>query len=141
MLRQAKSQDVVRVVADQHGTPTAGPDLARAMLDMATQLLERTSAAEPGIYHVAGAGETTWLGFAEAVFDSWARLGHRVPRIEPISVADWPGPAQRPRYSCLDCRKVERAFGVRLPDWRPRLEACMEQLHRDGPHGHTTAYP
>ena len=130
MLRLAKAQDTVRVVSDQYGTPTAGPDLARAMLEMTTQLLASTGKQAPGIYHVAGAGETTWLGFAEAVFDSWARLGHRVPRIEPISVADWPGPAQRPTYSCLDCTKVARAFGIRLPDWRPRLEACMEQLHR-----------
>ena len=130
MLRLAKAQDVVRVVADQYGTPTAGPDLARAMLGMTTQLLARSGKQEPGIYHVAGAGETTWLGFAEAVFESWARLGHRVPRIEPISVADWPGPAQRPTYSCLDCTKVERAFGIRLPEWRPRLEVCMEQLHQ-----------
>jgi dTDP-4-dehydrorhamnose reductase len=131
MLRQAKSQEVVRVVSDQYGTPTAGPDLARAMLAMTTQLLEGgATPQEAGIYHVAGAGETTWLGFAEAIFETWARLGHRVPRIEPISVTDWPGPAQRPTYSCLDCSKVARAFGIRLPDWRARLEACVEQLHR-----------
>jgi dTDP-4-dehydrorhamnose reductase len=130
MLRLAKSQEVVRVVADQYGTPTAGADLARALLAMAHQLVGGNDKTKAGVYHVAGSGETTWLGFAEAIFSDWARRGHRVPKIEPISLADWPGPAQRPRYSCLDCTKVERVFGVRLSDWRERLDECLERLHR-----------
>jgi dTDP-4-dehydrorhamnose reductase len=133
MLRLAKSQEVVRVVADQYGTPTAGADLARALIDMTVQLLGNEGRHSPGIYHVAGAGETTWLGFAQAIFAGWARRGHKIPRIEPISVADWPGPAQRPRYSCLDCSKVERAFGIKLPYWEDRLDACVEGLHRSEP--------
>jgi len=130
MLRLAKSQEVVRVVADQYGTPTAGADLARALLAMTTQLLAADHARAAGTYHVAGVGETTWLGFAEAIFARWARAGHRIPRIEPISLADWPGPAQRPRYSCLDCSKVDRVFGVRLPEWQGQLERCVDRLHQ-----------
>jgi dTDP-4-dehydrorhamnose reductase len=125
MLRLARTQEIVRVVHDQHGTPTADRDFAQALLDIAVQLQGTTRRS--GVYHVAGAGQTTWLGFAEAIFSAWARRGHRVPRIEPVSVADWPG-ARRPRYSCLDCSKAERDFGIKLPRWQESIEHCLDRL-------------
>jgi dTDP-4-dehydrorhamnose reductase len=131
MLHLAETQDIVRVVADQYGTPTADTDLAHALLAIALRRLDQPAEVAPGIYHVAGTGETTWLGFAEAIFSGWARRGHRVPTIEPISLSDWHGPARRPRYSRLDCSKAERTFGIRLPDWEDSLELCLESLARD----------
>jgi len=131
MLNLAETQEVVRVVADQYGTPTAGADLARALLTMVLQALKDPAGVAPGIYHVAGSGETTWFGFAEAIFSGWARRGKRVPAVEPISLSDWHGPAQRPRYSRLACDKAEEVFGIRLPDWRDSLELCLENLAQE----------
>jgi len=128
MLRLAETQDTVRVVADQHGTPTAGSDLAEALLAIVDRVVESGTGRHAGIYHVAGSGETTWRGFAEAVFAGWKRRGHRVPKVAPISLADWAGPAARPRDSRLDCRKVARDFGITLPDWRESLERCLDRL-------------
>ena len=128
MLRLAEKQDSVRVVADQVGSPTAGADLARALLDIAGRLAAGFQAS-PGVYHLTGSGETSWRGLAEAIFAGWARRGKRVPRIEPIAMADWPSPAQRPPYSALDCGKLERAFGIRLPPWQESVERCLDALH------------
>jgi len=128
MLRLAEKQDSVRVVADQVGSPTAGAELARALLDIAGRLVAG-SGASPGIYHLAGSGETSWCGLAETIFSGWARRGHRVPRTEPIAMAEWPSPAQRPPYSALDCGKLERAFGIRLPRWQESVERCLDALH------------
>jgi dTDP-4-dehydrorhamnose reductase len=137
MLRFAETQDTVRVVADQYGTPTAGADLAEALLAMIGQMM-KPGAPSPGIYHVAGTGETTWRGFAEAIFAGWAKRGYRVPAVAPISLADWPGPAPRPRDSRLDCGKVARAFDIRLPDWRESLEKCLDRLAREAHAGGRT---
>jgi dTDP-4-dehydrorhamnose reductase len=128
MLRLAETQEVVRVVADQRGTPTASFDLARALLAMTLRLLRTPDEVTPGRYHVAGSGETTWYGFAEAIFAGWARRGRRVPRLDAISAADWSGPARRPSDSRLDCDKLARAFDIRLPDWHDALEACLDTL-------------
>jgi len=128
MLRLAEKQDSARVVADQTGSPTAGADLARALLDIASRLAGSFQAS-PGIYHLAGSGETSWHGLAEAIFSGWARRGNRVPRLEPIAMADWPSPAQRPPYSALDCGKLERAFGIRLPAWQESVERALDALH------------
>jgi len=128
MLRLAEKQNSVRVVADQVGSPTAGADLARALLGIAARLAAGFGAS-PGIYHLAGSGETSWHSLAEEIFSGWARRGHRVPRIEPIAMAEWPSPARRPPYSALDCGKLERAFGIRLPPWQESVERCLDALH------------
>jgi dTDP-4-dehydrorhamnose reductase len=67
MLRLAAERDELRVVADQHGRPTAASDLADAMLSVASRI--RASTASFGTYHFAGSGETTWHGFAQAIVD------------------------------------------------------------------------
>ncbi|MFL5033318.1 MAG: dTDP-4-dehydrorhamnose reductase [Xanthobacteraceae bacterium] len=131
MLRFAAAQDMVRVVADQYGTPTAGADLARTLLEMAVRVAAKPSDVSPGIYHVAGSGETTWFGLAEAIFAGWARRGHCVPKVQPIPLAEWPGLAARPRDTRLDCSKLERAFGIRLPAWQDSLDQCLDRLARD----------
>src|SRR5262249_24775261 len=128
MLQLARTRDSVRVVSDQRGTPTLDADLARALLEIATQLMPGGIGSQGGIYHVAGRGETTWLGFSEAMFSGRKRRGHRVPAIVPIAMADWPGPARRPRDSRLDCSKVERTFGIALPDWRESLERVLDAV-------------
>jgi dTDP-4-dehydrorhamnose reductase len=131
MLRLAETRDVVRVVDDQRGAPTAAPDLARAILDLAARMIamnSREAGDAAGIYHLAGAGATTWFGFAAAIFAGWARRGRRVPALEPITTADYPTPAQRPHNSLLDCSKIERAFGLRLPAWQDSLERCLDDF-------------
>jgi dTDP-4-dehydrorhamnose reductase len=127
MLRLAAERPIVRVVADQHGTPTSAHDLAGAILDM----IERP-AIEGKLYHLTGSGETTWYGFAEAVFAGWARRGRGIPQLERITTADYQAAAPRPANSRLDCSKIERELGIRLPDWHTSLEFCLETLARDG---------
>jgi dTDP-4-dehydrorhamnose reductase len=130
MLRLAATREKVQVVADQHGAPTAAPDLAGAILDLAERLsAPRTDDRDTGgIYHLAGAGATTWHGFAAAIFAGWARRGHRVPMLEPITTAQYPTPARRPANSRLDCSKIARVFGLRLPPWQSSLERCLDEL-------------
>jgi dTDP-4-dehydrorhamnose reductase len=131
MLRLAEARETVRVVDDQHGAPTAAPDLARAILDLGermTAMDARSTRDAAGLYHVTGSGATTWHGFAAAIFAGWARRGRRVPVLEPIMTAQYPTAARRPRNSRLDCGKVERAFGVHLPAWRDSLENCLDEL-------------
>jgi dTDP-4-dehydrorhamnose reductase len=128
MLRLSETQPVVRVVNDQRGTPTSAADLADAILVIAERLRSVNGRNDAGIYHLTGGGETSWYGFAGAIFESLARRGRRVPKLQAITTAEFPTAARRPRNSCLDSSKAERTFGVRLPPWRSSLEACLDQL-------------
>jgi len=131
MLGAARRMPKLRVVADQRGTPTAAPDLARAILDIASRLQE-TGWREDyrGIYHATGAGETTWHGFASAIFEIAAGLGQAAPELAAITTAEWPTPARRPADSRLDCNKLARVFDVTMPDWQASLAPIVAQLMR-----------
>jgi dTDP-4-dehydrorhamnose reductase len=130
MVALAETREEVRVVADQHGCPTYAPDLAAAIIQIAHNLSKDTSPNSNwrGIFHLAGAGETTWAGFAEAIFENLAGECKRRPRLIPIASAEYPTPAHRPANSRLDCAKIARVHGVKLPPWRESLAACLERL-------------
>jgi dTDP-4-dehydrorhamnose reductase len=128
MLRLSETQQIVRVVDDQCGTPTSAADLAAAILMIADRLRSANGGDDAGVYHLAGQGETSWHGFADAIFTGLARRGRCAPRLQAITTADYPTPARRPKNSCLDSSKAERIFGVRLPPWRSSLEECLDRL-------------
>lgn len=129
MLRLGAARDEVGVVSDQIGCPTYAPDIADGILAVARNLVDRPGdPALRGIFHMAGAGETTWAGLAEAIF---AIEGLPV-RVRPIATADYPTAARRPANSRLDCAKLAGSHGLRLPDWRSSLAACLDRL-RTGP--------
>jgi dTDP-4-dehydrorhamnose reductase len=83
MLALAETRDEVWVVADQSGCPTYAPDIADAIIRIAHNLLkDRSDPRMRGIFHLAGTGETTRAGLAEAIFEYLAGKGQRRPRID-----------------------------------------------------------
>jgi len=127
MLRVGAERPVLRVVDDQRGSPTAAADLAAALLAMAAQAVQDRFSGW-GTYHVCGAGETTWCGFARAIFAEAAAHGGPAPSVEAIATADYPTPARRPANSVLDTGKARAAFGIAPPPWRDSLRTCIKAL-------------
>jgi len=127
MLALAASRDEIRVVDDQRGAPTTSLFLAEATA-RALAAIPRAGVAS-GIYHLSAAGETTWAGFARAIFDRAAgRPGFRAPRVVPIATSDYPTPARRPLYSVLSHRRLAAAFRISPPGWEAQLDACFARL-------------
>ena len=118
MLRLAKQHGKLRVVGDQHGSPTSAAMIAEASLQLIRSMLNQP-AMQGGLYHLTAQGQTTWHGFAQAIMH---KAGLDVP-IEAITTADYPTPAKRPAYSVLDSSKLQREFNYRLPDWQQALDA------------------
>jgi dTDP-4-dehydrorhamnose reductase len=135
MLTVGKTRPRLTVVADQHGCPTTATDLAEAILAIVARL--DATGWQPeyhGIFHAAGSGATTWFGLATATFQEAGRHGANVPEIAPIATADWPTPAKRPANSRLDCARLDRIFGVRLPNWRESLTRTVGTIFKTAPH-------
>src|SRR6266446_7213311 len=102
MLTLAQNRDEVSVVADQYGCPTYAHDIAVGIVAIGRNLLDRPQYEQlRGIFHLACAGETNWAGFASAIFESLRLLGRRVPKVTPITSAQYPIPARRPANSRL----------------------------------------
>jgi len=126
MLRAGAERDELRVVADQVGTPTP----AALIADVTAQLLLQRTPDTSGTWHLTAAGQTSWHGFAEAIFQQAVSTGllPRAPRVVPITTADYPTPATRPAYSRLSIDKLQREFDIVLPDWQLGLQRVIAEI-------------
>ncbi|MFC0153568.1 dTDP-4-dehydrorhamnose reductase [Xanthomonas dyei] len=126
MLRVGAERDELRVVADQIGTPTP----AALIADVTAQMLRQRSPGTSGTWHLTAAGQTSWHGFAEAIFEQAVAAGllARAPRVVPITAADYPTPAKRPAYSRLSIDKLQNDFGIVLPQWQAGLQQVIAEL-------------
>ena len=127
MLRLGAERGELRVVADQTGSPTSAADLAQAMIVMAAAVNDGSREAW-GTYHVCGGGETSWYGFASAIFDAAESRGFTAPKLVPIETCDFPTPATRPANSRLDCEKVRREFAVDPAHWEVACREVVQEL-------------
>jgi glucose-1-phosphate thymidylyltransferase len=129
MLRLGAARDEVGVVDDQRGAPIFADDLAAALLRMGEAMLDAEAGdAAFGVFHLAGAPDTTWHGFARAIIDGAARRGAPIPRLKPIATADYPTRARRPADSRLDCGRIAAVHGIAQPDWRRGLARALDAL-------------
>lgn len=120
MLRLAQSRPELNIVADQIGSPTP----ARLIAQVTTLAIHRPLA--PGLYHLAPRGETSWHGFAQAIF----RLAGCEVTAHPIPTRDYPTPAARPLNSRLALGKLESALDIHLPDWQSQTALTLEEYRQ-----------
>jgi dTDP-4-dehydrorhamnose reductase len=140
MLRLATERDTLRVVADQHGTPTWAGRLA----DASWHIVERAVASgdavgwlgeRRGVVHAAPLGATTWADYARCVIETAAadpvfaaRLKVRADQVEGIPASAYPTPAARPANSLLDTGLLQRRFGYTMPQWRDDVTGFVKRI-------------
>ncbi len=116
MLRLGAERPEVKVVADQVGTPTYAPDLARALAVIVAQAGQKR-----GIYHFSNEGVCSWYDFAHEIM----KRRHSQCRVKAISSAEYPSKVRRPSYSVLDKAKIKADFGIDIRHWRDALDECL----------------
>ena len=125
----------LRVVADQHCTPSYVPHVARAVLFLlgcrtGTGPVPVSCLRRPwGIYHVTNRGQTTWYEFAAEIF----RLAGMDVSLQPITTAEYGAAAPRPAYSVLDTSAYHRLGGPACPSGKRRWPSTS-------PNGGASAY-
>lgn len=107
----------IRVVTDQVGSPTDAWSLALQVQRLLGEDLR-------GIIHASSRGETSWFGFAKAIFKE---AGLQIP-VEPIASADFPTHARRPAYSVLSKKRLEDLGVNVLPSWDEGLRLALRKL-------------
>lgn len=126
MQRLAREREVLRVVGDQFGCPTWSRLIAEATtLALRQVLAARDANALFGTYHLAASGSTSWHGFASRIVELMPEPDRRCREVTAIKTEEYPTPAKRPAYSVLDCRKLEKTFGIQLPDWEESLRLVL----------------
>jgi dTDP-4-dehydrorhamnose reductase len=124
MIRLGRTNESLSVVADQEGSPTYAHDIAKTLLAIAQSYADDRFISW-GTYHYSGLPYVSWYEFAEAIFVEVERAGlysKPIPKLMAITTAEHPTVARRPANSRLNCRKLEKTFGIRPCDWRLALK-------------------
>lgn len=122
MLRLGAEREVLTIVADQVGGPTAARDIARACHHMAEQLIDAPH--ESGTYHFSGGPDCSWADFARAIF----ALSGTECTVTDIPSSEFPTKAVRPLNSRMDSTSTQTTFGIERPDWRASLIEILKDL-------------
>ena len=108
----------MKIKNDEHGKPTYTKDLAQATRVLVEEQLPF------GIYHLVNENPTTWYDFAKKIVELWGQKQNWTkadyPKVIPITSADYPTKAERPKYSSLNNTKF-----VQLRPWPEALEEYL----------------
>lgn len=119
IMRLMNEKESVGVVKDQMGSPTYAADLAEAIMQIIS-----SGRWQGGIYHFSNEGIISWFDFANEI----KQLINSNCIIRPLTTAQFPTPAKRPKYSVLDKTKIKKTFSIQLKDWKTSLKTCIEKL-------------
>lgn len=115
MLGLAKTNDTVKVVHDQVGSPTSAKELAKAI----KALLPTDNY---GLFHGTCEGVCSWAEFTEEFF----RLAGVTTKVQRITTDEYPTPAKRPAYSVLENYMFKLTTDISFADWKDAIKEYME---------------
>lgn len=115
MVKLGTEKGFLKVVDDQKGNPTNAADLSHHILTLAPT-------CEYGIYHCTGEGECTWYEFAKEII----KLAGVNATVSPCTTEEFPRPAKRPAYSCLENMMLSATVGNKMRDWKEALKAYFD---------------
>ena len=127
MLKLMGEKDSLGVVSDQKGSPTWAKGLAMLLWKMTS------NPSFSGIYHWCDAGVISWHDFSVVIQEEALKLG-LIPReipIRGIPTSEYPTPAQRPRFSALNCSTTVEEIGHQQEEWRKNLVSMLTALKAD----------
>lgn len=114
MLELAKSHDEVKVVNDQHGSPTYTEDLASIIYQTVENKLPY------GIYNATNQGFTTWYEFTQKIYE----LAKTNCTVKPVSSEEFASAAERPKNSQMSKDKLLQ-HSIEIPTWEDALERYL----------------
>lgn len=117
MLRLSETNDTVRVVGDQFGTPTSAKELAKAI----DYLLLTDNF---GVFHATCEGECSWADFTEEIF----RLAGKTTGVSRITTEEFGAKAPRPAYSVLDNYMLRLTTDFKFAQWQDAIAEYMKEM-------------
>ncbi len=117
MLRLSETNDKVRVVSDQFGSPTSTKELAGA--------IEHLLFTENyGLFHGTCEGSCNWAEFTEEIF----RLAGKKTTVEAITTAEFGAKAPRPAYSILENYMLKLTTDYMFADWHDAIAEYIKLI-------------
>lgn len=115
MINLSKEHDEVKVVNDQHGSPTYAVDLASII----HQAMEKQIPF--GVYNSTNMGYTTWYDFTKMIYD----LEGINCKVTPVTSKEFKSAAKRPKNSQMSKSKLLK-YGIKIPTYEDALKRYLK---------------
>lgn len=115
MINLSKERDEVKVVNDQHGSPTYAVDLASII----HQAMEKQIPF--GVYNSTNMGYTTWYDFTKMIYD----LEGINCKVTPVTSEEFKSAAKRPKNSQMSKSKLLK-YGIKIPTYEDALKRYLK---------------
>lgn len=129
ILRLAQERERLCVIDDQFGAPTGADLLADVSAHAIRQVLG--APGDAGLYHLAAAGETSWYGYAKYVLAhaDQAQSAKKIvaKTVDAVLSSAFPTPARRPHNSRLDTSRLQKTFGLNMPQWQHGMARMLSE--------------
>jgi len=128
ILHLARERESLSIVDDQFGGPTWAGDIAKVLMDIADNYLQKKN-MHWGVYHYSGAPVTNWFEFAKEIMNRAKTLNiiDSMPGLLAIPSEAYPALAGRPKYAVLDCSKISQTYGINQVDWHIGLDKVLAE--------------
>jgi len=124
MINRMDLKSDLKVVYDQVGTPTYAEDLAKAIMQIISDVDSDMLQFTPGIFNYSNSGVCSWY---DMTMEICRIIGCRA-KVVPIESHEFAGAVKRPAYSVMNKSKIQEVYGVEVPYWRDSLERCIQNL-------------
>ncbi len=130
VLQWARTQEVMRIVDDQVGSPTWARMLAEATAQVIAQgrgdplgyLQEKA-----GLYHLAGAGAASRFEWAKAILELDPKKEQQIVKELQVGKSrDFPTPAKRPSSTGLSVQRFENIYLLHVSNWEDYLQDSLQ---------------
>ena len=135
ILRLARERETLNVVTDQIGSPTPAALIATVSGVVLAMLRQGQgmNREQQRLYHLCCGRPVSWHEFARTIVGRARAMPGFDLRLAPEAIVGIPGSqyptaAVRPANSRLDCSRLERDFGLLMPDWEPYLARMLQLL-------------
>ena len=126
ILNKAGSSPSINVVFDQTGSPTYAADLASAILEIISGVIQNRHVFVPGIFNYSNEGVCSWYDLAREIVTA---AGSECEVI-PVRSSAYPSKVRRPAYSVLDKTRIRESYNITIPHWRTSLNNCISKINR-----------
>ena len=116
MLQWSQKNPVLKLTSDEVSVPTSTIDL----VDFTLQAIDKELI---GLYHLTNSDYASRYEWGRYI----AKILSLSSTIIPVPMSVFPSPAQRPLFSAMSNKKLQKDLGVTIPDWRDAVDRFIKE--------------
>ena len=136
IIDQILNREELKIVNDQYGAPSSANFIAKVV----KKIIDSDKNIKDGIYHCSNSGIVSWYEITQYVYkylrrNSLESKNEKIKNlmkknlvIQPIHSKDLALLAKRPKFSKLNCSKLQKVLHYKFPIWQQEVKKIIKEI-------------